>query len=118
MTCDLACAAGVAVRAAPGTGIGALLALRCCLAVVSPVFAGTRMATLADVLGDGDLSVLGRSVLRIVAQTALLAGYDLGGLLRTAATSRHTLLITVGTFPASAALLRLDTRHRPASWAC
>ncbi|MEU3527291.1 MFS transporter [Streptomyces sp. NPDC038707] len=114
VTCDLVCAACVAVMAAPGTGIGALLALRCCLAVVSPVFAGTRMATLADVLEDGGLFVLGRSVLRMVAQSALLAGYGLGGLLLTAVTPRHTLLITVGTFLASATLLRLGTRHRPA----
>ncbi|MEU6669890.1 MFS transporter [Streptomyces sp. NPDC046727] len=114
VTCDLVCAAGAAAMAAPGTGIGALLALRCCLAVVSPVFAGTRMATLADVLGDGDLFVLGRSLLRIVAQSALLVGYGLGGLLLTAVSPRHALLITVGTFLASAALLRLGTRRRPA----
>ncbi|GAA3145999.1 MFS transporter [Streptomyces echinatus] len=114
VTCDLVCAGCVAVMATPGTGIGVLLALRCCLAVVSPVFSGTRMATLADVLGDGDLFVLGRSLLRIVAQSALLAGYGLGGLLLTAVAPRHALLITVGTFLASAALLRLGTRRRPA----
>ncbi|WP_129306505.1 MFS transporter [Streptomyces sp. L2] len=114
VTCDLVCAACVALMVAPGTGIGVLLALRCCLAVVSPVFSGTRMATLADVLGDGDLFVLGRSLLRIVAQSALLVGYGLGGLLLTVVTPRHALLITVGTFLASAALLRLGTRRRPA----
>ncbi|MBY8845055.1 MFS transporter [Streptomyces sp. SP2-10] len=114
VACDLVCAGCVAVMTAPGTGIGALLALRCCLAVVSPVFSGTRMATLADVLGDGDLFVLGRSLLRIVAQSALLVGYGLGGLLLTAVNPRHALLITVGTFLASAALLRLGTRRRPA----
>ncbi|MBL1085754.1 MFS transporter [Streptomyces actinomycinicus] len=114
VTCDLVCAAGVALMAAPGTGTGTLLALRCCLAVVSPVFTGTRTATLADVLGEGDLFVLGRSLLRIVAQSALLVGYGLGGLLLTAVAPRRALLITVGTFLASAALLRLGTRHRPA----
>ncbi|MYW14219.1 MFS transporter [Streptomyces sp. SID2955] len=114
VTCDLVCAGCVAVMAGPGTGIGVLLALRCCLAVVSPVFTGTRTATLADVLGDGDLFVLGRSLLRIVAQSALLVGYGLGGLLLAAVTPRHALLITVATFLASAALLRLGTRRRPA----
>ncbi|MFE0515944.1 MFS transporter [Streptomyces sp. NPDC058964] len=111
--CDLVCAGCVALMALPGTGIAALLALRCCLAVVSPVFAGTRMATLSDIL-DGDLFVLGRSLLRIVAQSALLVGYGLGGLLLTVVAPRHALLITVGTFLASAALLRLGTRRRPA----
>ncbi|MGW0884432.1 MFS transporter [Streptomyces sp. NPDC002671] len=114
VTCDLVCAGCVALMTAPGTGTAALLALRCCVAVVAPVFAGTRMATLADVLGDGDLFVLGRSLLRIVAQSTLLVGYGLGGLLLTAVSPRHALLITVGTFLASAALLRLGTRRRPA----
>lgn len=72
------------------------------------------MATLADVLGGGDLFVLGRSLLRIVAQSALLVGYGLGGLLLTAVSPRHALLITVGTFLCSAVLLRLGTRGRPA----
>lgn len=81
VVCDLVCAGCVVVMAVPGTGIGVLLGLRCALAVVSPVFAGTRMATLSDILGGGDLFVLGRSLLRIVAQSALLVGYGLGGLL-------------------------------------
>ncbi|MFF3988784.1 MFS transporter [Streptomyces sp. NPDC001797] len=113
VVCDLVCAGCVVVMAVPGTGIGVLLGLRCALAVVSPVFAGTRMATLSDILG-GDLFVLGRSLLRIVAQSALLVGYGLGGLLLAVLTPRHALLITVGTFLASAALLRLGTRRRPA----
>ncbi|MEU2716952.1 MFS transporter [Streptomyces sp. NPDC007205] len=114
VVCDLVCAGCVALMTAPGAGMGLLLALRCAMAVVSPVFSGTRMATLADVLGDGDLFVLGRSLLRIVAQSALLVGYGLGGLLLTAVSPRHALLITVGTFLASAVLLRCGTRHRPA----
>ncbi|MFB7506388.1 MFS transporter [Streptomyces broussonetiae] len=112
--CDLVCAGCVAVMTVPGAGIGLLLALRCALAVVSPVFSGTRMATLADVLGDGDLFVLGRSLLRIVAQSALLVGYGLGGLLLAVVPPRHALVITVATFLASAALLRCGTRDRPA----
>ncbi|MFI8351148.1 MFS transporter [Streptomyces sp. NPDC085596] len=114
VVCDLVCAACVAAMVAPGAGVGVLLALRCCVAVVSPVFSGTRMATLADVLGDGEAFVLGRSLIRIVSQSALLAGYGLGGLLLTAVSPRHALLITVGTFLASATLLRFGTRHRPA----
>lgn len=114
VVCDLVCAGCVALMVTPGASIAVLLALRCCLAVVSPVFAGTRMATLADVLGDGDLFVLGRSLLRITAQSSLLVGYGLGGLLLTVVTPRHALLITVGTFLSSATLLRCGTRRRPA----
>ncbi|MFJ6724842.1 MFS transporter [Streptomyces sp. NPDC091281] len=114
VVCDLVCAACVVPMAAPGAPIAVLLVLRCCLAAVAPVFSGTRMATLADILGDGDLFVLGRSLLRITAQSGLLVGYGLGGLLLTAASPRQALLITVGTFLASAAFLRVGTRRRPA----
>ncbi|MEV0975860.1 MFS transporter [Streptomyces sp. NPDC049915] len=114
VVCDLVCAACVAPMAAPGTGIAVLLGLRCALAVVAPVFQGTRMATLADILGEGDLFVLGRSLLRIVSQSALLAGFGVGGVLLTAVSPRHALLITVATFLGSALLLRLGTRRRPA----
>ncbi|MFD7882607.1 MFS transporter [Streptomyces bauhiniae] len=114
VVCDLVCAACVAVMVVPGTGVAVLLALRCGVAVVSPVFSGTRMATLADVLGDGDAFVLGRSLIRIVSQSALLVGYGTGGLLLTVVSPRHALLITVGTFLASALLLRFGTRRRPA----
>ncbi|MFF4762486.1 MFS transporter [Streptomyces sp. NPDC001292] len=113
VVCDLVCAACVAPMVAPASHIGVLLVLRCALAVVSPVFQGTRMATLTDILGDGDLFVLGRSLLRIVSQSALLVGYGLGGLLLTVVSPRHALLITVGTFLTSAVLLRFGTRRRP-----
>ena len=114
VVCDMAQAGCVALMVAAGTNIALLLALRCCVAVVSPVFQGTRMATLADILGDGELFVLGRSLLRIVSQSALLVGYGLGGLLLIAISPRHALLVTVATFCASAALLRFGTRRRPA----
>ncbi|MDN3024919.1 MFS transporter [Streptomyces sp. S.PB5] len=114
VVCDLVCAACVLPMTVPGAGIAVLLSLRCCLAVVAPVFQGTRMATLADILGDGDLFVLGRSLLRIVSQSALLAGYGVGGVLLTVVSPRHALLITVVTFGASAVLLRFGTRRRPA----
>ncbi|MFF1450759.1 MFS transporter [Streptomyces sp. NPDC058274] len=112
--CDLVCAGCVAVMVVPGTHIAVLLAMRCALAVVSPVFQGARMATLADVLGDGDLFVLGRSLLRIVSQSALLVGFGLGGVLLAVVSPRHALLVTVVTFLASAALLRFGTRRRAA----
>ncbi|MER5825830.1 MFS transporter, partial [Streptomyces mirabilis] len=114
VVCDLVCAGCVAVMVVPGAPIAVLLAMRCSLAVVSPLFQGARTATLTDVLGDGDLFVLGRSLLRIVSQGALLAGFGLGGVLLTVVSPRGALLITVCTFLTSAALLRFGTRRRPA----
>ncbi|MFI5994739.1 MFS transporter [Streptomyces sp. NPDC051362] len=114
VVCDLVCAGCVAVMVVPGAPIAVLLTMRAALAVVAPVFQGTRTATLADVLGDGELFVLGRSLLRIVSQSALLTGFGLGGLLLTVVSPRHALLVTVGTFLASAVCLRFGTRRRPA----
>lgn len=111
---DLLCAACAALMVLPLTPVAGLLALRCAVAAVSPVFTGTRMATLTDILGDGELFVLGRSLLRIVSQSALLAGFGAGGLLLTLLPPRGAICVTVATFLGSAALLRFGTRARPA----
>ncbi|CCK27375.1 major facilitator superfamily transporter permease [Streptomyces davaonensis JCM 4913] len=112
--CDLVCAGCAAVMAAPGAPVAVLFALRCVIAVVSPVFSGTRTATLAEILGDGDLFVLGRSLLRMVSQSAVLVGFGLGGALLTVVSPRGALAVTVSTFVCSALLLRFGTRRRPA----
>ncbi|MGW1127649.1 MFS transporter [Streptomyces sp. NPDC002526] len=114
VTCDLVCAVCVAVMVLPGTPVAGLLVLRCLVAAVSPVFTGTRMAALTDILGEGELFVLGRSLLRIISQGSLLAGFGVGGVLLTVLTPRGAITITVATFLCSAALLRLGTRDRPA----
>ncbi|MFF0428913.1 MFS transporter [Streptomyces sp. NPDC004520] len=114
VVCDLVCAGCVAVMVVPATPVAVLLVLRCAIAVVSPVFNGTRMATLADILGEGDLFVLGRSLLRIVSQSALLTGFAAGGVLLTVVPPRGALAVTTATFLASALLLRLGTARRPA----
>ncbi|MGW2413494.1 MFS transporter [Streptomyces tubercidicus] len=112
--CDLLCAPAAAGMVAPGTPVVVLLALRCVLAAIAPVFAGTRAATLGEVLGEGELFVLGRSVIRIVNQSAQLAGFAAGGLLLAVVSPRAVLALTAVTFLGSALLLRLGTRARPA----
>ncbi|PZT76738.1 MFS transporter [Streptomyces sp. AC1-42W] len=112
--CDLVCAACVAVMVLPGTPVAGLLVLRCLVAAVSPVFTGARMAALTDILGEGELYVLGRSLLRIVSQGSLLAGFGVGGVLLTVVSPRGAITVTAVTFLCSAALLRFGTRDRPA----
>ncbi|KUL34878.1 MFS transporter [Streptomyces sp. NRRL F-4489] len=114
VVCDLVCAAAAAAMVLPGTPVAVLLGLRCVSAAAAPVFAGTRAGTLGEILGDGDLFVLGRSLIRIVNQGAQLAGFAAGGLLLAAAGPGTALGITAGTFAASALLLRLGTAARPA----
>ncbi|MFE2973955.1 MFS transporter [Streptomyces sp. NPDC059258] len=114
VVCDLLCAACVAVMLVPATPVAGLLALRCLIAAIAPVFTGTRMAALTDILGDGDLYVLGRSLLRIVSQSAMLIGFGAGGVLLTVLSPRGAITVTVVTFLGSAALLRFGTQDRPA----
>ncbi|MFE2292763.1 MFS transporter [Streptomyces sp. NPDC059452] len=114
VTCDLICAACVAVMLVPATPVAGLLVLRCLVAAVAPVFTGTRMAALTDILGEGDLYVLGRSLLRIVSQSAMLVGFGVGGVLLAALSPRGAITVTVVTFLCSAVLLRFGTRDRPA----
>jgi MFS family permease len=114
VVCDLLCAACAAGMVVPGIPIALLLVLRCMTAAIAPVFSGTRAATLGDILGEGDLFVLGRSVVRLVAQSAQLVGFAAGGLLLAVVSPRVVLGVTVATFLGSALLLRFGTRRRPA----
>ncbi len=113
VTCDLLAAVCFALMVLPGMPVAALLALRCVAGVISPVFTGTRIATLADILGTGDRFVLGRSVIRLTAQAAQLVGFALGGLLA-AFSPRATLTMTAVGMLGSALVLRFGTRARPA----
>ncbi|MGE7388540.1 MFS transporter [Streptomyces sp. NPDC004126] len=112
--CDLLCAACAAGMVWPGTPVAGILVLRCAMAFVAPLFQGARSASLTDLLGTGEAFVLGRSLLRMVAQSAQLAGFGLGGLLLAALSPRAALALTTAGFLASALLLRLGTRARPA----
>ncbi|WP_107047309.1 MFS transporter [Streptomyces sp. NRRL F-2664] len=114
VTCDLVCAACAAAMVLPGTPVAALLVLRCAMAFVAPLFQGTRNASLPDILGTGEAYVLGRSLLRLVAQSAQLVGFGLGGLLLTVLAPRGAIALTAAGFLGSALLLRLGTRARPA----
>lgn len=114
VACDLLCAACAAAMVWPGTPVAGLLVLRCAMAFVAPLFQGTRSASLADILGAGEAFVLGRSLLRMVAQSAQLVGFGLGGLLLTVVAPRGAVALTAVGFLASALLLRLGTRSRPA----
>jgi predicted MFS family arabinose efflux permease len=111
--CDLASAALVALMALPGLPIPLLLALLLPLGAIAPVFQGARAASLPDVLG-GEGFALGRSLLRMVAQTSQIWGFALGGVLLTVLSPRPLLLLDAASFLASAVLLRVGTRERPA----
>jgi MFS family permease len=81
VACDLASAALIGCMAMPGMPLPVLLALLFAAGLLSPVYQGARAAVLPEVLPPGPRYVLGRALMRMVAQSAQIAGYGAGGLL-------------------------------------
>jgi hypothetical protein len=80
----------------------------------APVFQGVRAALLPELLPAGSPYILGRALIRMVAQGAQIAGYGAGGLLLAFAPPRGALAADAVSFVASAVLLRLGiTRRSP-----
>ncbi|CAG6394255.1 MFS transporter [Streptomyces cocklensis] len=113
VSCDVLSGGCVAAMAIPGAPVVLLFALRVAVSLIAPLFTGTRAASLADIL-EGERYVLGRSLVRIVAQGSQIAGFGLGGLVLVWLTPRSALLLTACTFAGSALLLRFGTADRPA----
>jgi MFS family permease len=110
--CDLLSSAMVAGMAAGHPPIWALLGLLAALGLVSPIQGGTRTAVLGDVL-PGDAFVAGRSLFRLVAQSAQVVGNAAGAALLVVVSPRAALAFDALTFVVSALLTLLGTRVRP-----
>ncbi len=113
VTCDLLAAVLVAGMVIPGMPVAALLGLLFTNGLLSPVYQGVRAAVLPDVLPPGPGYILGRSMMRMVAQSAQIAGYGAGGLLLTVVSPRGALAFDAASFAASALLLRAGMLRRP-----
>lgn len=109
--CDLLCAGVVTVMVVPGLPVAALLLLVLAQGCVTPVFGAGRAATLPGLL-PGDLYVVGKALLSLVAQSSQLVGYALGAALLAVLSPRTVLLIDAASFLLSAVVLRLGTRER------
>jgi predicted MFS family arabinose efflux permease len=114
VVCDLLSATLVAAMVIPGMPVPALLGLLFANGLLAPVYQGVRAAVLPDVLPPGPGYILGRSMMRMVAQSAQIAGYGAGGLLLTVASPRGALAFDAASFLASALLLRAGLARRPA----
>ena len=79
--CDLASAVLVACMMVPGMPVPGLLALLFANGLIAPVYQGVRSAALPTILPPGPRYVLGRSLMRMIAQSAQIVGYGVGGLL-------------------------------------
>ncbi|HET6740575.1 MAG TPA: MFS transporter [Kribbella sp.] len=112
VTCDLLSAACVGAMLLPGMPVAGLLGLLVGLGMVAPVFSGARAASLANLLPQ-HLFPVGRSLLRAIGQTAMLAGFALGGIAVAAIGARWLLIADVATFGLSAILIGTGTPYTP-----
>jgi Transmembrane secretion effector len=115
VTCDLASAALVGCMVIPAMPLPALLGLLFVTGLIAPVYQGVRSAVMPEVLPRGPDYILGRSLMRMVAQGAQVAGYGAGGLLLAVFSPRGALAADAVSFAASGLVLRLGMARRPAA---
>ena len=113
VACDLASAALIGCMVIPGVPLPALLTLLFAVGLISPVYQGVRSAVLPEVLPPGPRYVLGRALMRMVAQSAQIMGYGVGGLLLAILPPRGALAADALSFVASGLVLRFGTAARP-----
>jgi predicted MFS family arabinose efflux permease len=114
VACELACAGLVGCMIIPGMPLVALLGLLFASGLIAPVYQGVRSAVLPEMLPPGPPYILGRSLMRLVSQTAQIAGYGAGGLLLAVMSPRAALAVDAVALAASALVLRLGLVRRPA----
>ena len=115
VACDLASAALIGCMLVPGMPVPGLLALLFANGLISPVYQGVRSAVLPEILPPGPPYVLGRALMRMVAQSAQIVGFGAGGLLLAILPPREALALDALSFAASGVLLRFGIAARPAS---
>ena len=111
---DLARAALTAVLALPGVPLPALIALMYLVGAAQPPFDAARSAPVRDVL-DARLHALGATVMQATWRLMVVCGAAGGGLAVALTGPRPALAADAATFTASALLIRLTVRGRPAS---
>ncbi|EWM15069.1 MFS transporter [Kutzneria sp. 744] len=113
MTADITRAALMAIMAVPGVSLIALFALLFITQLLGSPSNAARGALLADVLSGDELTV-GQSLRAVVGQISQVAGFAGGGFLVTLLTPYGALAANAVSFAASAALIMLGVRPRPA----
>jgi MFS family permease len=113
IVCDLARALLVAVMALPGTPVLVAVALLIVVQLGPAPFSAAQSPTLALAL-PGDLLVQGQSIRQITINTAQLAGLAAGGAVVVWLGAHPALAVDAVTFVASAVLIRIGVRARPA----
>ena len=112
IACDLARVPLAALMALPGVPTAALIGLLCAVTALGAPFGSARAAIVPEVLGDA--FPLGTAITMTTYQVAQVAGFVAGGAVVGFFGARTALLIDAVTFLASAAIVALGVRGRPA----
>ena len=112
IACDLGRVPLALLMAVPGLPTAALIGLLCAVTALSAPFGSARSAIVPDVLGDS--FPLGTAVMMTTYQAAQVAGFLVGGAVVGFLGARVAIGADAATFLASAAIVALGVRRRPA----
>lgn len=115
VTADLLRAGLFALMAVPGLPLTAVLLLVLAATTIDAPFTAARSALMRDVTGDDDGYQRGTGLDEALDSSGQILGFAAAGLVLLVLTPSAALLLNAATFAASAALLRLTLRHRPAA---
>lgn len=113
IVCDLLRCGLVLIMAIHGMPLASLVVLLFVVTLVGAPFTSARAAVYPDVL-DGDKYVVGTAVTLTTNQFAQVIGFAVGGAVDGFLGTGRTLLIDAATFAASAIIVRVWVRARPA----
>lgn len=114
LSCDLARCALLAVMAAPGMSLAAMVTLLYAVTFLDAPFAAARSATNADILPEVRYP-LGVALAASSTEAAIVAGFASGGLFVGTLGARAALLADAVTFAVSAACIWVGLAARPAA---
>jgi MFS family permease len=112
--CDVSRALLVGLMLAPNLSLGALIALLYVVTLIQPPFDAARSAIVRDIMDAGRYP-LAAAVLQSTSRVVIVGGAAAGGLLVALFGARPALAADALTFVASALLILLGTRARPAA---
>lgn len=115
ITADLLRAGLFALMAVPGLPLTAVLLLVLTATTLDAPFTAARSALMRDVSGDDDGYRRGTGLDEALDSSGQILGFAAAGLVLLVLSPSTALLLNAATFAASALLLRLALRHRPAA---
>jgi MFS family permease len=114
IACDLSRAVLVVIMALPGLPLAVRVAPLFIVTLISAPFSSARAALFPDIL-SGDRYVLGNAVTLTTIQFTQVLGYAVGGVIAGFLGAGASLLVDAATFAASALIVWLWVRARPAA---